>query len=110
MAYIEQSIFLFDTSIRNNITLGDGVSAEKIRRDSGNECFKRRNQKSFRMGLKQKQGKNGKNFSGGQKRRIAVARALAHDRQILFVDEGTSALDAEKCNGNRAGTFWHAKI
>ena len=51
--------------------------------------------KKFPDELETKAGENGKNLSGGQKQRIAVARALAHDRQILFVDEGTSALGAE---------------
>ena len=38
---------------------------------------------------------NGKNLSGGQRQRISIARAIAKQAKILFVDEGTSALNEE---------------
>lgn len=38
---------------------------------------------------------NGSNLSGGQKQRIAVARAIIQEKPILFLDEGTSAIDRQ---------------
>lgn len=94
MAYIEQNVFLFHTTVRENITLGGDFTEEQIEEVLRNSALYE-DLKLFENGLDTDVGENGRKLSGGQRQRIAVARALAHDRQILFVDEGTSALDAE---------------
>lgn len=92
IAYIEQSVYLFDTTIRNNITLWEDFSEEQIEKALKDSALFD-DMKLFPQGLDTPVGENGKNLSGGQRQRIAVARALIHNKKILFVDEGTSALD-----------------
>ncbi len=94
IAYIEQNVYLFDTTIRNNITLWEDFSEEKIEK-ALQESALFEDMKLFPQGLDTPVGENGKNLSGGQRQRIAVARALIHDKKLLFVDEGTSALDQQ---------------
>lgn len=92
MSYIEQNVFLFNSTIRDNITLGEtftDAQMEKALRDSALAG----DLAAMPEGLDTPVGEDGSNLSGGQKQRVAIARALIHDRSILLVDEGTSALD-----------------
>ncbi|TAH75154.1 MAG: ABC transporter ATP-binding protein [Anaerolineaceae bacterium] len=94
VAFIYQDVFLFEDTIKNNITLYKDISDEQIEyavRVSGLEPFLEEKQD----GIHERLTENGKNLSGGQRQRISIARAIAKDAEILFVDEGTSSLNEE---------------
>ena len=92
MSYIEQNVFLFNSTIRDNITLGETFTDEQMEKALRDSALTG-DLASMPDGLDTIVGEEGGNLSGGQKQRVAIARALIHDRSILLVDEGTSALD-----------------
>lgn len=97
MSYIEQDVFLFNTTIRDNITLGEDFTDELIGRAVRASALAG-DLANMPLGLDTPVGEDGSNLSGGQKQRVAIARALIHNRSILLVDEGTSALDQKNAD------------
>lgn len=94
VSFVYQEVFLFQDSIKNNIALYKPINQETLTKainDSGLREFVTNKP----QGIDELISENGKNLSGGERQRISIARSIAKNAQILFVDEGTSALNEE---------------
>jgi ABC-type multidrug transport system fused ATPase/permease subunit len=94
VAFIYQDVFLFEDTIRNNITLYREVPEEQLDY-AVKVCGLDAIILEKKDGINERLSENGKNLSGGQRQRISIARAIAKNAEILFVDEGTSSLNEE---------------
>ena len=95
LAVVDQDITLFEDSIANNIRMWD-TSIEDY------EMILASRDASLHEDIMQRDGgysykmlEGGKDFSGGQRQRMEIARVLAQDPTIIIMDEATSALDAQ---------------
>lgn len=91
---IGHNSWIFKGTVRDNLMMGNPNATESEML----EVLDKVNLRSFleaQNGLDTKVKSNATNFSGGQKQRLALARALLHDTPVYIFDEATSNIDAE---------------
>lgn len=95
LAIVQQDVFLFDGSVRDNISYGrQGATPEEVER-AARQANAHEFIEKLPGGYETSIGERGVKLSGGQQQRLAIARAILADPRILILDEATSNLDTE---------------
>jgi len=95
IALVTQDVYLFSDTIEKNIWAGDfrrdKAYIEQAAKDASAHDFIMRTPEGYQSRV----GERGNLFSGGEKQRISIARAIFKNAPILILDEATSALDSQ---------------
>ncbi|RPI21877.1 MAG: ATP-binding cassette domain-containing protein, partial [Acidobacteria bacterium] len=95
IAYVDQEIFVFEGAVRENLALWNPVVPEADMIRAGKDACIHEEVSARSGGYDCLVAEAGRNFSGGQRQRMEIARALVSHPSILVLDEATSALDPE---------------
>ena len=95
VAYVGQDVFLFRGSVRDNIALGRPDATETEIVAAAKAAYAHDFIMAFPRGYATQVGEHGMQVAGGERQRIAVARALLKDAPVILLDEATASLDSE---------------
>ncbi|WP_197279428.1 ABC transporter ATP-binding protein [Devosia sp. A16] len=96
VSLVSQDVYLQDASLRDNLGYGLADATDERLIDALRQAGLGELLQQLPEGLGTMVGQRGKRFSGGERQRIAIARAVLRDRPLLILDEATSHLDAER--------------
>lgn len=95
ISMVFQNVYLFEDTIMNNIRLARPNASDEDVISAAKKARCHDFIKSLQKGYETKIGEAGSTLSGGEKQRIAIARAILKDAPIVILDEFTSALDVD---------------